>query len=337
MRNVVGAVVIVGPNESGNAGAAPDAGSLRIRNGSLACVEVLGQTVLGRTIEQLLRGGVDSVAVVANDSFASAVLGEERVTFSSAPDVWQSASEKIASIPAEAVLVMRLGGYVEFDAADLLQSHRDQRMSATRACTDAGPLDLWVIDPATMSATEDLTQVLRDDKAASYFVSGYVNALESPHDLRQLICDGFGTRCQFRPHGLEVKPGVWMGQGAQLERSSRIVAPAFIGRNCKIGDQCLITRGSNIESNSEVDYGTVVEDSSVLSNTYVGIGLDLSHSIVDGDNLMNLQHEVMLKISDPVVLRHVSASKVRPAKDGSFLAHLGISDMAMSSLPEERQ
>ena len=122
-----------------------------------------------------------------------------------------------------------------------------------------------------------------------------------------------------------------------MERSARIVAPAFIGRNCKVGDQCLITRGSNIESNSEVDYGTVVEDSSVLSNTYVGIGLDLSHSIVDGDNLLNLQHEVTLKITDPVVLRHVRSSKFRPAKDGSFLANLGVSDVAMPSLPDEQQ
>jgi hypothetical protein len=40
-----------------------------------------------------------------------------------------------------------------------------------------------------------------------------------------------------------------------------------------------------------------------LSNTYVGIGLDLSHSIVDGRNLLNLQHTVNLQITDPVVMR----------------------------------
>jgi hypothetical protein len=303
----------------------------------MACVEVLGQTVLGRTIEQLLRGGLDSVAVVANDSFASAVLGEERVSFCSASDVWQSASETIAGVSAEAVLVMRLGAYVEFDPADLLQTHINRRTRLTRACTDAGPLDLWVMDPATISASDNLRQVLQRDRADLYYVTGYVNPLASPRDLRQLICDALAARCRFRPHGFEVKPGIWMGQGAQVERSARIVAPAFIGHNSKIGDQCLITRGSNVESNSEVDYGTVVEDSSVLSNTYVGIGLDLSHSMVEGNNLLNLQHEVVLKISDPVVLRPISGSRVRPGKDGSFLANLGVSDIAMSSLPEERQ
>jgi len=122
-----------------------------------------------------------------------------------------------------------------------------------------------------------------------------------------------------------------------VERGARIVAPAFIGRDSKIADQCLITRCSNVESNSHVDYGTVIEDSSILSNTYVGIGLDLSHSIVDGDSLLNLQHGVMLKISDPVVLRQRRENRVRSGTDGSFLANLELRDMAMSSAPEEGQ
>jgi hypothetical protein len=47
----------------------------------------------------------------------------------------------------------------------------------------------------------------------------------------------------------------------------------------------------------------VVEDSSVLSNSYVGIGLDVAHSIVDGNNLLNLERDVTLEISDPCVMR----------------------------------
>ena len=131
----------------------------------------------------------------------------------------------------------------------------------------------------------------------------YANRLQSPRDFRRLVLDAFQGRCNLRPQGREVKPGVWICEGAQIERSARLVAPAFIGRNVQISDECLITRGSNVESNSIVDYGTVVEDSSILSNTYVGIGLDLSHSIVIGRSLLNLQHNVNLEITDPVVMR----------------------------------
>jgi hypothetical protein len=334
---VVGGVVIVGSNESGNASGAVYPAELRVKDGALACTEMLGQTVLGRMTEELVRGGVDSLAVIAHSSFASAVLGEDKVDFFAAQDLWQCGAEKITSFNAEAVLVMRLGAYVEFDPADLLQSHREQGNAVTRAYNNDGRVDLWVMDPAILSSAQEPLKVLEGYESASYFVPGYVNRLDNARDMRQLICDALARRSQFRPLGVEVKPGIWMGHGAQVERGARIVAPAFIGRDSKIADQCLITRGTNVESNSHVDYGTVIEDSSVLSNTYVGIGLDLSHSIVDGDNLLNLQHGVMLKISDPVVLRQMRDNRVRSGKDGSFLANLGVGDIAMSSVPEEQQ
>ena len=69
----------------------------------------------------------------------------------------------------------------------------------------------------------------------------------------------------------------------------------------------MITRCSNVEMNSYVDFGTAVEDSSILSDTYVGIGLDLSHSVVDGGDVLNLQHHVHLHITDPVVMRRFAA------------------------------
>ena len=335
---VVGAVVIVGPSDWGNASTELSTAKLQLKHGSLACMEVLGRTVLGRTIEELMRGKVDSISVAADFSFSSAVMGEDNVGFSASKDVWRTASEKAASFKADAVLLIRLGAYMEFDAADMLQFHAVHGKPVTRACNDDGWLDLWVIDPKTVAGHDnDLRSSLQSTSAASYVVSGYVNRLESPRDLRRLVADGFAARCDFRPQGSEVKPGIWMAPGAQVERGARIVAPAFIGRNSKIADQCLITRGSNVESNSQVDYGTVMEDSTVLSNTYVGIGLDLSHSIVDGDNLLNLQHGVMLHISDPVVLRQMRDSRARSGIDGSFLANLDVRNMAMPSAPEKGQ
>lgn len=102
-----------------------------------------------------------------------------------------------------------------------------------------------------------------------------------------------------------------MAEGAQVERGARIVAPAFLGRDVKISEQCLITRCSSIERNCQIYYGTVVEDSSILSGTYVGIGLDLLHCIADGICLVNLNREVALEIKDPVVMRLMRQNKRR--------------------------
>ena len=332
---VVGAVVIVGSHEK--AGAEKDISPSNTSFGSFACVELLGRTVLGRTIEELLRAGVDSIAVVASGPFTSAVVGDEKVGFSTAQDPWQEAAEKVANFKAETVLVVRLGAYVEFEAADLLQFHRDQRKGLTRAWTEAGSLELWAIDPAILHTNKEPLSVLYGQTENRYFASGYVNWLESPRDVRQLVVDGLAGRCHFRPQAAECKPGVWVAQGVEIERTARLVAPVYLGRHSKIADQCLITRGSNVESHSQIDYGTAIEDSTVLSNTYVGIGLDLSHSIVQGNNLLHVEHGVRLKISDPVVLRPVRENRIRAGVDGTFLANLEVHNVAMSSMPKTGQ
>jgi hypothetical protein len=52
-----------------------------------------------------------------------------------------------------------------------------------------------------------------------------------------------------------------------------------------------------------------VEDSSILSNSYVGIGLDVSHSIVNGNQLLNLERGVALEIQDPGMIRRAIPRK----------------------------
>jgi NDP-sugar pyrophosphorylase family protein len=160
-----------------------------------------------------------------------------------------------------------------------------------------------MVDTSGFPEDVPMLSTLLSAQPVMYQSQGYVNPLQSAGDFRRLVLDSFHSRCRVRPQGSEIKPGIWICEGAQIERSARVVAPAFIGRDSHISAECLITRGSNVESNSQVDYGTAVEDSSILSNSYVGIGLDVSHSIVQGRHLLNLRHNVNLEITDPAVMR----------------------------------
>ncbi len=109
----------------------------------------------------------------------------------------------------------------------------------------------------------------------------------------------------------------------KYDRDARVVAaPPLLAGESRIGEQCLITRCSSVENNCQIDYGTVVEDSSILSNTYVGIGLDLSHSIVDGSGLMNLERDVSLEIADPCVIRQNRLP--RPVEEFPFASPIRI-------------
>jgi tetrahydrodipicolinate N-succinyltransferase len=275
----------------------------------LACVEVLGRSLTGRLVDELRRAEVDAISVFADATIAPRNAGVDssaNVALYAAEDPWDMAAQKLADYAEteiEAILVMRGSAYVEFDLTDFLQSHREQGRAVTRAFNHEGPLDIWIIDKVRLAEGDDMLTILRTYNPARYGVRGYVNRLEHPRDLRRLVVDGLTSRCRFHPLASEIRPGVWIDEGAQVNRDARIVAPAFIGRGSRVEAQCLITRCSNIESNCQVDYGTVMEDSSILSNTYIGIGLDLSHSIVDGSNLLNLERNVTLEIADPCVIR----------------------------------
>ena len=113
----------------------------------------------------------------------------------------------------------------------------------------------------------------------------------------------------MRPSGREIKPGIWAEEEAEIHRGARIVAPAYIGWGSKVREDTLITRCTSIEKNCYVDCGTVIENSSILANTHIGIWLDVCHAVASGDKFVSLGHDVVVKISDPSIMRSNSDAK----------------------------
>jgi len=274
-----------------------------------ACVDVLGQSVISRVAEGLKRGGIVSVSVLAaqHSSLTAYKVDGQSVV----PDRWRAAGIRFARCKEEAfeaVLVADCGTYAEFDLADMLAFHHEHGEPVTQAYSADGAIDFWMIDPSRFDEGEDLRSAILAACPAYYELRGYVNRLRNASDFRRLVLDSFSSRARLRPRAVETRPGVWIGENAEIGRNARIVPPAFMGKGVRIADECLITRSTNVERGAHVDFGTAVEDSSILPNTYLGIGLDLSHSVADGTTLRNLQHDVTLEISDPSVMRSSGSS-----------------------------
>lgn len=294
-------------------------------SGCIASIPVLGCSAIARTVESMKHAGITEISVLGTN-----VRSDKADVISGEQQAWHAAAEELTigrKGNLDAVLIMRGGPHVECEWPLLLGQHREYGEAVTQAVDREGPLDLWVVDPHRFCVDGDLLLALRAAKAAEVAVEGYVNRLQGARDLRRLATDILSLRCQARPQGDEVRPGVWMAAGTQVGRSVRIVAPAYIGNGVKISDDCLITRCSTVEANSYVDFATAIEDSSVLADTYVGIGLDLSHSVVDGDEILNVRHEVRLRISDPVVMRRHS-----PGVQHKSQSVFEMKEMALSSI-----
>jgi hypothetical protein len=321
MKSVVGAIII-----GDQTGAMEDKHSpsrFCSYQAPWASMELLGKSPIARLAEDL-KQDCDVVSLISNDR------DSQHGNATHQGSIADLAADRFDDYKREGlgtVLIVQCGSYVELDVAEMLNFHQVRGVGVTRAFSEHAPLDIWMVDLSELPDHVPPLSTLLRTTPAMYHSQGYVNHLRTAREFRRLVLDSFHSRCRLRPQGPEIKPGIWSCDGAQIERSARVVAPAFIGRAVYISAECLITRGSNVESNSRVDFGTAVEDSTILPNSYVGIGLDLSHSIVDGRKLLNLRHNVNLEITDPVVMRQNTVGGVHRQSWASIEA----GSMALSS------
>lgn len=294
----------------------------------IACADILGQSVLVRTVRQLSQAGVALITVIAASDVAENLGVERSPRFelrkvAADMDEGRVAAEVIeehGGQHAESVLVYSLDAYTEFDVVELLRFHLSRKKPLTRAKDENGPLGLWIVDALSVRRNDVKNIFLRgedrenDPRVASFLLKGYVRRLRSAQDVRRLTIDGLLGRCGFAPCGREERPGVWLGEGARVHPAARLVAPVFIGRSTKVGSGALVTRFSSVEQRCLVDAGATIEDASILPDTYVGRGIDVAHAVVDGNHFVHLKRDVAVDVEDASLIGS-RRPKVRTAKE----------------------
>jgi hypothetical protein len=279
--------------------------------GPLACAEILGRSMAERMVERLVRVELDAISVLvkaeASNQLPLLRNSFPNVCFEVVEDAESALARKLRDYSMQGIkraFVQGAGVYTETDLMDFYYFHREARQAATRAFDREGALPLWVVDCA-MPGEVDIPRALgvAGRNGVSYFVREYVHRLAHPRDLRGMAADILQGRCEKTATGKEIRPGVWIEEGAKVHRRARIVGPAYIGRRSKVRADTLLTRCSSVERDCCVDYGTVIENSSLLPNTQVGIWLDVCHAIANGNKLFSLGLNVGIEISDASVMR----------------------------------
>jgi NDP-sugar pyrophosphorylase family protein len=283
----------------------------------LECVEVVGRSALERLIERFVAIDVQHISVLVEAGSARLPLfrsSYSNVTIQVVKNLDSAISGELAAYAQEGIghtFVISASAYAETDLLDLFCFHRESRQVVTQAFDREGSLNLWVVDcvKAESSHLATLLNSAGHDDAPKYFIREYVNRMNHPRDLRKLATDILRRSCETGPSGKQVRPGVWLDDGADVHRRARIVAPAYIGCASKVKADALITRFSDIERDCCIDSGTVIEDSSILSNTTIGICLDLCHAVASGNKLWNLERDVAVELVDPKVMRFSTARR----------------------------
>jgi hypothetical protein len=287
----------------------------------LAMLDVVGRNLVEHTAGRLRRFGIEEITVICEQREPNPALviaphpGQRLMVERENPwNVCQSVFNDFAQSGAEVVLVERLGAYVEVNFEDLMQFHLDRKAHVTSVSDGFRSLDLVAISASRRNDASFLfRQGLKQSRVlpAQYVFHGYTNLMCRPSDLRRLTCDVLLQRTELTPAGDEIRPGVWIGKGAHIERGARVVAPAYLGAGARIRAAALVTRASSVGHHAEIDCGTIVEASNVLPFSYVGAALELTNCVAGFRRLANLERKAEVDIADGKLLDVKSANFVQ--------------------------
>jgi hypothetical protein len=288
----------------------------------ITCADILGQSVVDRTISRLRQAGVESISLIGGrDAYSPPVGKALEVIYTENPFArWPAAQRKVAEQKGQgisSVIVIGLGAYMEVNVPSAVKFHLAHGTPLTQLeDSDGNTLDFWIVDTEWFrTAATGCTFPFRYGEfpglPVPWKMTGYVNRLQDAADFRRLVVDSFLAKCEIRPRGTEVKPGIWMDDGVRVHRNTRLVAPVYLGQYARVDSSAVVTRFSNVERDAHVCGGTVVDQASILPHTLVGEGLDVSRSVVQGNTLANLDHNIVLKIDDPNLIRDTARMEPR--------------------------
>jgi carbonic anhydrase/acetyltransferase-like protein (isoleucine patch superfamily) len=197
---------------------------------------------------------------------------------------------KFAREGVERLLLIKLNSYAEMDLSDLLRFHCENRNPVTEAHDARGQLGVSLLDLALRAPGEkpERSAASTDCGQVPYQFSGYAKRILAARERQELVGDALTGACAMRPFGTQIREQIWIGEGANLASSVRIIGPTYIGARATIGAGATIGPFAAVESDCVVDCGTTVERSTVLPHTYLAPGLLIQDGVVDGGYMEHL-------------------------------------------------
>jgi len=104
-----------------------------------------------------------------------------------------------------------------------------------------------------------------------------VGTLEAYMRAHKDILDG---KVRVEIPGFEVRPGVWLGESAELNPDATVVGPAVIGENCRIEADAVIGEYSVLGANVRVRHDAFLERTVVNDHSYLGEAVRLRGTVI---------------------------------------------------------
>jgi mannose-1-phosphate guanylyltransferase/phosphomannomutase len=113
-----------------------------------------------------------------------------------------------------------------------------------------------------------------------YVASGYwedVGTLDAYLRSHQDILD---ENVAVQVSGFSLRPGVWLGKGAELDPTAVVRGPAIIGDNCHIGAGSVLGEHCVIGANARIGENASLERTVIHDNAFLGFGVRLDGCVL---------------------------------------------------------
>lgn len=145
------------------------------------------------------------------------------------------------------------------------------------------PRALERVSPARpMDFSKDLFPALlaEGELLCGYVAEGYWTDVGGLEQYRSANYDCLDKRVQIEMPGVEVEPGIWVGEDTHIHPTARLEAPVLLGHGCSIGPGVRLGPHSVIGDNCVVEPGAEVNHCVVWSGCYLGANSRMRGAIV---------------------------------------------------------
>jgi len=120
----------------------------------------------------------------------------------------------------------------------------------------------------------------RKKRIYGYVMKEYWTDVGNIKEYRNGVKGALEGKIRLNIPGKEVRPGIWVGEGAKIEKGAKLFAPCVIGRYCFIGSGACIDSFTTIGDNSYIERGAVIKNSILWEKVKVAKNVHLENCII---------------------------------------------------------
>lgn len=298
---------------------------------------IVDRAVMSYCLEQFARAGLKHihVALFQDGGGIASRFGDGRywgleLTYVVQRQAWGDAGSLkwAASLFQETVLLMPGDRLLALDIDAALAAHQKAQAAVTRVLVDGQITGAYLIEPhlsalipprSFYDIEADLLPRLRDQVVHDYPSPYYFNPLTTLKDYYDAQADLLASAQQsseeqplaYRLETCQIAPGIWVGRNTSIHASAKLAPPLYIGDDCWIGREVEIGPNSVICSNVVIDDEASIEQSTILSESYVGRLVNIKQRVIKGELMIDPCSASSLQIEDPFLLSRLSNDSIQ--------------------------